>query len=126
MSANHSLFKWKRTQLDPATKELLDLASDSLSKIDGRSFRPIMHTGNSYHICCIDSIILFNVGDGGRPSEIVTIAIVRGPQIEILFPVHRRADFRTCCNILSLNQEDAILFDSFLVKEFTRKSKFVD
>ena len=123
MSANHSLFKWKRTQLDPAIKELLDLASDRLSKIDGRFFYPIIHTRNSYYICCINNIILFNVCDGGRPSEIVTVAIVRGPQIEILFPVHRRADFQTCCNILSLNQEDAVLFDSFLLKEFTRKNK---
>ena len=47
-----------------------------------------------------------HVGDGGRPSEILPLAITTDSEPKLLLPTRRTEDFDECCDLLGLRDEE--------------------
>lgn len=98
--------KWEKIRLTEETRSRLDRAADEVTPISGGKFHVIRHPFGKIIACRSSGLFFFHVGDGGRPSEIVPLAITTDASSRLLLPTRRTEDFDECCELLGLRDEE--------------------
>jgi hypothetical protein len=108
--------QWKTIRPTEATRSLLDRAASEFNRISAGRFHIIRQPFGRIVACPCGDLLFFHVGDGGRPPEILTLAVSTGPEPRSFFPVQRTGDFDECCRLLGLQDgEQREGFKSFLL-----------
>jgi hypothetical protein len=108
--------KWEKLRLTDETRTRLDQAAAKVTPISGGKFHVIRHPFGKIIACRSAGLLFFHVGDGGRPSEILPLAITTDAASRLLSPTRRTEDFDECCELLGLrDQEQRDRFRSFLL-----------
>jgi hypothetical protein len=98
--------KWEKMPLTEETRSRLDRAVAELTPISGGRFHVIRHPFRKFIACRAGNLLFFDVGDGGRPSEILPLAITTDAPSRLLVPTRRTEDFDECCELLGLWTEE--------------------
>ena len=98
--------KWEKIRLTGETRSRLDRAADEVTPISGGKFHVVRHPFGKIIACRSAGLLFFHVGDGGRPSEIVPLAITTDAASRLLSPTRRTEDFDECCELLGLRDEE--------------------
>ena len=98
--------KWEKIRLTGETRSRLDRAATEVTPISGGRFHVIRHPSGNIIACRSADILFFNVGDGGRPSEMLPLAITTDAASRLLLPTRRTEDFDECCELLGLRDEE--------------------
>jgi hypothetical protein len=104
--ANASDLKWEKIRLTEETRSRLDQAASQVTPISGGRFHVIRHPFGKIIACRSANLLFFHVGDGGRPSEILPLAITADAETKLLVPTRRPEDFDECCDRLGFRDEE--------------------
>jgi hypothetical protein len=104
--ARASELKWEKMRLTEETRSRLDQAVAGLTPISGGRFHVIRQPFRKFIACRSGNLLFFHVGDGGRPSEILPLAITTDAASRLLAPTRRAEDFDACCELLGLGNEE--------------------
>jgi hypothetical protein len=104
--ANASELKWEKMRLTEETRSRLDQAASQVTPISGGRFHVIRHPFGKIIACRSANLLFFDVGDGGRPSEILPLAMTTDGEPKLLLPTRRTEDFDECCDRLGFRDEE--------------------
>ena len=94
----------------------LDRAATEVTPISGGRFHVIRHPFGKIIACRAANLLFFDVSDGGRPPELLPLAITTDGASRVLLPTRRTEDFDVCCDLLGLrDEEQRDQFRSFLL-----------
>jgi len=97
--------KWEKLRPEPVIRVLLDCAVVELNQVFGVKSHIIRHPFGKIIACRAGGLWFFHTGDGGRPPQLWTLAVVTGPEPKSLFPGQRSGDFSDCCGLLGFRSE---------------------
>ena len=98
--------KWEKLRLTGETRTRLDQAAAEVTPTSGGKFHVIRHPFGKIIACRSAGLLFFHVGDGGRPSEILPLAITTDATSRLLAPTRRTEDFDACCELLGLRNDE--------------------
>lgn len=98
--------KWQKMRLNEETRSRLDLAAAEVTPISGGRFHIVRHPFGKIIACRAANLLFFDVSDGGRPPEILPLAITTGAESKLLSPTQRTEDFDECCELLDFRGEE--------------------
>lgn len=108
--------KWEKLRLTDETRTRLDQAAAEITPITGGKFHVIRHPFGKFIACRSAGLLFFHVSDGGRPSEMLSLAVTTDAASRLLSPTRRTEDFDECCEMLGLrDEEQRDRFRSFLL-----------
>ncbi len=108
--------KWEKIRLPEEIRNRLDRAAAEVTPHSGGHFHVITHPFGKIIACRDPGLLFFHVGDGGRPPEILPLAITTDDASILLSPTRHTEDFDACCERLGLqNQEQRDGFRRFLL-----------
>ena len=108
--------KWEKIRLTEEMRSRLDRAATEVTPISGGGFRIIRHPFGKVLACRSANLLFFDVSDGGRPPELLPLAITMDAEPKVLVPTRRTEDFNECCDLLGLrDEEQRDQFRSFLL-----------
>jgi hypothetical protein len=111
---------WEKIRLTGETRSRLDRAATEVTPISGGRFHVIRHPFGKFIACRSANLLFFHAGDGGRPSEILPLAITTDAASRLLSPTRRAEDFDECCELLGLlDEEQRDRFRRFLLPQST-------
>jgi hypothetical protein len=98
--------KWEKIRLNGETRSRLDRAAAEVTPISGGKFHVIKHPFGKIIACRAANLLFFDVSDGGRPPELLPLAITTDAASRLLAPTRRTEDFDECCDLLGLRNEE--------------------
>lgn len=108
--------RWEKIRLTKEIRSWLDRAATEVTPILGGKFHIIRHPFGRIIACRSANLLFFHVGDGGRPPELLPLAITTDGASRLLLPTRRTEDFDECCELLGFrDEEQRDLFRRFLL-----------
>jgi hypothetical protein len=98
--------KWEKIRPTEETRRLLDRAAAEVTPRSGGKFHVIRHPFGKIIACRSANLYFFHVGDGGRPPEILPLAITTDAASRLLVPTRSPEDFDECCELLGFRDEE--------------------
>jgi hypothetical protein len=98
--------KWEKIRLTEEMRSRLDRAATEVTPISGGRFRIIRHPFGRILACRSSNLLFFDVSDGGRPPELLPLAITTDAEAKVLVPTRRTEDFDECCDRLGFRDEE--------------------
>jgi hypothetical protein len=118
--------KWAKIRPTEETRSRLDRAATEVTPTSGGSFHVVKHPFGTIIACRTANLLLFDVSDGGRPPELLPLAVTTGSASRLLLPTRRTEDFDECCELLGLrDEEERDHFRRFLLPRPTSKGPAV-
>jgi hypothetical protein len=104
--AKTTKLKWEKIRLTGETRSRLDRAATEVTPASGGRFHIVRHPFGKIIACRTANLLLFDVSDGGRPPELLPLAITTDSTSRLLLPTRRTEDFVECCKLLGLRDEE--------------------
>lgn len=108
--------KWEKIRPTEETRSRLEQAATQVTPISGGRFHIVRHPFGKIIVCRTTNLLLFDVSDGGRPPELLPLAITTDAASRLLLPTRRTEDFDECCGLLGFRgEEERDRFRKFLL-----------
>ena len=98
--------KWEKIRLTEEMRSRLDRAATEVTPISGGRFHVIRHPFGKIIACRSANLLFCHVGDGGRPPELLPLAMTTDAEPKLLLPRRRTEDFDECCDLLGFGDEE--------------------
>jgi hypothetical protein len=105
-AARTTELKWEMIRPTEETKSRLDRAATEVTPISGGSFHVVRHPFGKIIACRTPNLLVFSVSDGGRPPELLPLALTTDAAARLLSPTQHTEDFDECCELLGLRDEE--------------------
>ena len=116
--------KWEKIRLTEEMRSRLDRAATEVTPISGGRFRIIRHPFGKILACRSANLLFFDVSDGGRPPELLPLAVTTDAEAKVLVPTRRTEDFDECCDRLGFrDEEQRDPFRDFLLPRSEQKGR---
>ena len=105
--ANTTELKWAKTRPIEETRSRLDCAATEVTPASGGRFHIVRHPFGKIIACRTANLLFFDVSDGGRPPELLPLAITTDSASRLLLPTRRAEDFDECCELLGFRTRNS-------------------